>query len=511
MITMKQIFMTMGKLLALMMPILITQMSTVGIGFLNTVMAGHASAVDLAGVSVGAGLFLPVFESVIGLLMAASPIIAQMRGQNQLEKVPGLIRLGLYIALGIGVAFHMLYSFGCHLVFTWMGIEASVALIAERYLFYMVITMYVGALIIPLRSLVDAMGHPALSMQIFLLAIPINGILDYLLVYGNWGFPKLGGSGAGAATALTYIAILFFFLFVVIRRNICNGRHIFQSFSVSFTNVREYLRLGIPSGLGVFMETSVFGFLMVLMAKFGTDTLAAYQVANNYANMVYMFPLSCSMALTILVGVSIGARNIKEAQRYRTSGLLLALAGALCTVVVTVHWHESIALLYADNWSVARDAGLFLLFAAGWQFFDAIAAPIQGILRGYKDAAIPFILSLFAYWGIGIPAGVFIDHYLWGHAAAYWAGLVFSIACLALFMIVRLHQMESKVFHLYFHASEEVDDFDEFIQFLLQLYAPGMKEKHAIPSSVILPQGHVMGGYSVGKSLYGIANCGQVP
>lgn len=508
---MKRIFMSMVKLLALMMPILITQMSTVGIGFLNTIMAGHASAVDLAGVSVGAGLFLPVFEAVIGLLMAASPLIAQLRGQNQLEKVPGLIRVGLFIALGIGIAFHVLYTFGRYLIFTWMGIDASVALIAEQYLLYMVITMYVGALIIPLRSLVDAMGQPALSMQIFLLAIPINGFLDYLLVYGHWGFPRLGGSGAGAATAVTYSAILLFFLIVVIRKNICNSRRIFQSFSVSLQNVREYLRLGIPCGLGVFMETSVFGFLMVLMAKFGTDTLAAYQVANNYANMVYMLPLSCSMALTILIGVSVGAKNIGEARLYRTSGLLLALFGALCTVIVTVHWNNSISLLYADSRSVAKEAGFFLLFAAGWQFFDAIAAPIQGILRGYKDTSIPFVLSLLAYWGIGIPAGILIDHYLWSQAAAYWAGLVFSIACLAAFMTMRLYQMEKKMLHLYFQDADEEDDLDEFIQFLLQMYAPSIKEKHAVPSIVILPQGHVIGGYSVGKSLYGIANCGQVP
>ncbi len=433
------------KLLSVMIPILVAQVSTAGVTFINTTMAGHAGADDLAGVSVGAGLFYPLLASIIGLLMAGTPLMAQLIGRKERESLPFIVRSGMVIGLSVWALFTAAYFFFIDDLLASLALEAAVEHIARYYLMTMIGVVFFLALMIPLRCLTDTAGSTSISMKLSLMAPVINGIFNYLFIYGHGGMPALGGIGAGLATMMTYGFLLGLFLLVVMKSKDLGGRQIFASLALRSKDLREYLVVGVPSGLSIFMEMSLFSLIIVFLSRYGTDALAAYQIADNFASLVYMLPVSCSMALTILIATAVGAGDMTLARRYKKAGFVVAMAGAMMTASFTVLFRNSIGSVYTDDAAVALIAGQFLIYSAGWQLFDAISTPIQGILRGLKDTRISFILMVLAYWGGCFPMSLFLDSHTALGADSFWLGLDFGVGCSAFLMILRLLYVERKL------------------------------------------------------------------
>lgn len=433
------------KLLSVMIPILVAQVSTAGVTFINTTMAGHAGADDLAGVSVGAGLFYPLLASIIGLLMAGTPLMAQLIGRKERESLPFIVRSGMVIGLSVWALFTAAYFFFIDDLLASLALEAAVEHIARYYLMTMIGVVFFLSLMIPLRCLTDTAGSTSISMKLFLMAPVINGIFNYIFIYGHGGMPALGGIGAGLATMMTYGFLLGLFLLVVMKSKDLGGRQIFASLALRSKDLREYLVVGVPSGLSIFMEMSLFSLIIVFLSRYGTDALAAYQIADNFASLVYMLPVSCSMALTILIATAVGAGDMTLARRYKKAGFVVAMAGAMMTASFTVLFRNSIGSVYTDDAAVALIAGQFLIYSAGWQLFDAISTPIQGILRGLKDTRISFILMVLAYWGGCFPMSLFLDSHTALGADSFWLGLDFGVGCSAFLMILRLLYVERKL------------------------------------------------------------------
>lgn len=433
------------KLLSVMIPILVAQVSTAGVTFINTTMAGHAGADDLAGVSVGAGLFYPLLASIIGLLMAGTPLMAQLIGRKERESLPFIVRSGMVIGLSVWALFTAAYFFFIDDLLASLALEAAVEHIARYYLMTMIGVVFFLALMIPLRCLTDTAGSTSISMKLFLMTPVINGIFNYLFIYGHGGMPALGGIGAGLATMMTYGFLLGLFLLVVMKSKDLGGRQIFASLALRSKDLREYLVVGVPSGLSIFMEMSLFSLIIVFLSRYGTDALAAYQIADNFASLVYMLPVSCSMALTILIATAVGAGDMTLARRYKKAGFVVAMGGAMMTASFTVLFRNSIGSVYTDDSAVALIAGQFLIYSAGWQLFDAISTPIQGILRGLKDTRISFVLMVLAYWGGCFPMSLFLDSHTALGADSFWLGLDFGVGCSAFLMILRLLYVERKL------------------------------------------------------------------
>lgn len=433
------------KLLSVMIPILVAQVSTAGVTFINTTMAGHAGADDLAGVSVGAGLFYPLLASIIGLLMAGTPLMAQLIGKKDRDSLPFIVRCGAAIGLFISLLFGASYFLFIDDLLASLALEPSVAYIARYYLMTMIGVVFFLGLIIPLRCLTDTAGSTSISMKLFLMAPPVNGVLNHLFIYGHGGMPALGGIGAGLATMMTYGVLLALFLLVVLKTEELRGHEIFSRLTIRMGDLKEYLVVGVPSGLSIFMEMSLFSLIIVFLSRYGTDALAAYQIADNFASLVYMLPVSCSMALTILIATAVGAGNMDMAKRYKKAGFIVALTGAAITASFTVLFRTHIGSVYTDDAAVAMIAGQFLIYSAGWQLFDAISTPIQGILRGLKDTRISFILMVIAYWGGCFPMSLLLDSHTALGADSYWLGLDFGVGCSALLMVLRLLYVEREL------------------------------------------------------------------
>ena len=432
------------RLLSVMVPIICTQIAIMGMNFFDASMSGQAGDVDLAGAAIGGNIWMPIQTGLSGILMAAMPLVANLLGAGEKQKIMVVVRHGLLLALCFallvlvgGAAFlpHFLQN---------MGLAPEVYHVALWYLAGLGLGVIPFFMITPLRSLVDTLGYTHLTMRIYLLALPINACLNYVLIFGKLGLPRLGGIGAGVASGLTFWLLLCIFAFVLTRLEPFKGYDVFGFVRPKASWLKEYLRIGVPMGVSIFMETSIFGVVALFIAKFGTETIAAHQAALNFSSLIYMLPLSFSLALTIVVGVEYGAKNYQGARDYVTIGLQTSLGIAGFYMLAEYFLREQIALIYTTNPDVVALVKVFLLYAIGWQAGDAIAAPIQGILRGYKDVDATFWASMLAYWGICLPLGLFLDYKVGNGAFAYWQSLDCGVISSATLLSLRLIWLQKR-------------------------------------------------------------------
>ena len=433
------------RLLSVMVPIICTQIAIMGMNFFDASMSGQAGDVDLAGAAIGGNIWMPIQTGLSGILMAAMPLVANLLGAGEKQKIMVVVRHGLLLALCFallvlvgGAAFlpHFLQN---------MGLAPEVYHVALWYLAGLGLGVIPFFMITPLRSLVDTLGYTHLTMRIYLLALPINACLNYVLIFGKLGLPRLGGIGAGVASGLTFWLLLCVFAFVLTRLEPFKGYDVFGFVRPKASWLKEYLRIGVPMGVSIFMETSIFGVVALFIAKFGTETIAAHQAALNFSSLIYMLPLSFSLALTIVVGVEYGAKNYQGARDYVTIGLQTSLGIAGFYMLAEYFLREQIALIYTTNPDVVALVKVFLLYAIGWQAGDAIAAPIQGILRGYKDVDATFWASMLAYWGICLPLGLFLDYTVGNGAFAYWQSLDCGVISSATLLSIRLIWLQKRL------------------------------------------------------------------
>ena len=429
----------------LFFPIFVTQMSLFAMSFFDTTMSGHASATDLAGVAIGTSIWIPVSTGLTGILMATTPIIAQLVGSKQKEQVPHIVIQAVYLAIGVSLLVILIGFFAVSPILNGMHLEEPVEHIAAQFLSIIAIGIIPLFVYTVLRGFIDALGKTRTTMIITLLSLPINVILNYVFIFGHFGFPKLGGVGAAIASTATYWCILFITIIIIRTKEPFASFGIFRRlYRLSISSWKELLTLGVPIGFAIFFETSIFAAVTLMMSNFSTTTIAAHQAAMNFASLLYMTPLSLAMAMTIAVGFEVGANRYTNAKQYSFIGIGLALAFALLYSILLFFFDDQIASIYTTDIAVHDLAKEFLIFAILFQISDAIATPVQGALRGYKDVNMALIMTLIAYWIIGLPLGYILATYTSWAAKGYWIGLIIGLAFGATFLLIRLFQVQRK-------------------------------------------------------------------
>jgi MATE family multidrug resistance protein len=429
-----------GVLLRLTGPLLLAQLAQTAMGFVDTVMAGRYSAIDLAAVAVGSSIFFPVYLFLIGLQSAVTPLVAQAHGRGDGQSVRRSIRLGMAIGGVAGLLLMpLLWWTGPFMV--WMGVSPEVIPITERYLFAVSWGLPLGGLFFALKGGGDGLALPRLSMFAGFFGLGVNVVANYVLIYGKLGLPALGGAGCGWATSFSIFAMLVFIALLLGRSRIDGTAHLFAPAARSLrqgTSAASFLRLGIPIGLALFIECSIFTVIALFIAKLGAQVVAAHQIALNFTSQAYMLPYSLATALTVRVGFTIGRKRVRRLGRIVRTGLGLALMGAALTCGAILLFSPQIAALYTAEPLVRQLAASLLLYAAIFQLPDAIQVNAGGILRGCKDTRVPLVLMLFAYWGIGLPLGYGLGLKNLGGMEpgpqGFWIGLICALTVAALLM-----------------------------------------------------------------------------
>lgn len=436
-----------SQLMLLIVPILITQLGMFSMVFFNVIMSGNFNASDLAGVAIGSSIWGPVFNGLSGILLAVSPIAAQYFGEKQPKKVSSVVIHGIYLAFFIGTFVLVAGYLFLEPLLVMMDLPVHVQRVANDYLVGLAVGIFPFFIFNVLRSYIYALGKTRVVMVILLLALPLNFLLNYMLIFGLWGFPALGGAGAGYATSMTYWVIAAITIYIVHKKEPFSSAMIFSHFrQFQLKKCVEILKIGVPMGLSTFFETSMFAVVTILLSKFTVTTIAAYQSALNIVSFLYMIPMSISMALTVVVGFEVGAKRYKDAKAYSWLGIIISIVFAIVSGILIVIFREQVAGLYSKEIAVVQLAAHFLIYALFFQIADAIQVTAQAALRGYKDVNIAFIMTLVAYWGICLPTGYILANYTNLQASGYWIGLTIGLLTAGVGLVMRLRFVQNRKF-----------------------------------------------------------------
>lgn len=427
-------------------PILVTQLSQMGNGVIDTMMAGHYGAIDLAGVAIANSFWMPAFLFFLGILSALQPVISGHRGAQQFGRVTPTLWQGLYIAAACSVLMIALLL-NVAPVLEWLALDPATAAITQGYLDGFVWGVPAMMLIVTLRGLTDGMGHTRVMMGVSLLSNAINLPLNYVFIYGKLGVPAMGGVGCGWATSgANWIACLALLAYLRHSRDFSRYALLASRAAPHWHEIRALLRLGIPIGLTMFFEVSMFTVIALFLAPLGPVVVAGHQLVLNAVSLLFMVPLSLGMALTLRVSFLIGAGEPQRAQQLAHSTLLLALCIAAVNVPLLLFGRESIAALYTGDAAVQQVAVQLLQLAAVFQLADVLQVTAISALRGYRDTRVPMLVILLSFWGIGMPLGyllTFTDHIVpMLGAAGFWIALIASIAMVCVLLLWRLFRYQ---------------------------------------------------------------------
>ncbi|SFT81194.1 multidrug resistance protein, MATE family [Selenomonas sp. GACV-9] len=429
---------------AVLLPIFITQLSLMATGFFNTVMAGHISQQDLAGVAVGVNLFLPFFGSFLGIISGLTPTISQLYGAGKREKIGFIVKQGFYWALTLAALFIGAGWLAVPHILPLLSLEPRVEYITVHYLMAVSVGIVPIFLAAVLRNFIDAHGRTRLTMFITMTTVPVNIALNYVFMYGHFGLPAFGGIGAGIGSAIAFsLNLLLNVLAVTHCEPFCRYRIFHALPRPDLAEWRKQLGVGIPIGSTLFCEQSIFGAVGLFMTAYGTVVVAAHQAAMNFTTIVYMIPLAVSMTLTILVGYEVGAKRYEDAQQYIRLSRVLTMFFVGTLALILTQFKAEIAALYTSSAEVQPILAGFLVYAVFMQLSDSINAPLQGALRGYKDVHVTFLLAVLSFWGIGLPLGWGLANYTGWGPYGYWIGLIGGILVGAVLLMMRLRKVQA--------------------------------------------------------------------
>ena len=386
-------------------PILIGQLANVGMSVVEVAMAGHASAQDLAGVALGVSIWNMVIITLMGVMMAVSPMVAHLVGAREFSQVPHVVRQALWQALGVSLVAVLLANLAGS-IFDHLALEAQVRDLAQDFVLITSLALPAFAAYRVLYGYSVSLNQTKPVMVIALGALLLNVVMNWLLVFGKLGLPRLGGLGCAWATLVCVWFNLLGLLWWMRRAPAYRSTWPFDRFEwPHWPQLRNLMHLGLPIGITYFAETSAFSLIALLIAKFGNTEMAAHQIALNFSSLVFMVPLSVGLALLTRVGQALGAGEPHAARFRAWVGVAMALAFAVLSAIGMALFNTQIAAAYTSDGAVTRAAAQLLLLAALFQLPDATQVATSCAIRGYKVTRAPMLIQLTAFWVFSLPLG----------------------------------------------------------------------------------------------------------
>ncbi|PLY12551.1 MAG: MATE family efflux transporter [Desulfuromonas sp.] len=438
----------MKSLTSLTGPILAAQLAHASMGFVDTVMAGRYSPLDLAAVAIGSSVWFPLFLFMLGVLLAVTPSVSQLHGQNESEKIGAHVRQALLVAVMLAIPIAMILPF-CEPLLHWIEVDPPAIPLTVGYLKGVSLGVPAVACFFVLRHYSEGLGYTGPSMLAGFIGLGFNISANYVLIFGKLGFPALGGIGCGYATGLTMWVMALSMLAIVLLRSVYRPTKLFAHWPrPDYHEIATILRLGLPIGFSLFVESSIFAVIALLIGSLGAQIVAAHQISLNVASLIFMIPLSFSHAITVRVGWGIGRNDLRQARYTSYAGIGLTFAIAIVTAALTLLFPDVIAAIYTDDHELLGMTVQLLTLAALFQVSDAVQVCASGALRGYKDTRVPMQLLIIAYWVIGFPLGYTLALTdLWRPAmgaAGFWIGLIVGLTVAAFLLSMRLHRLSRR-------------------------------------------------------------------
>ena len=420
-------------------PIIVGQLSSVGMGVVDTVMAGRLSAADLGGVAVGSALWSSLAILMIGTLLAIPAYVSQYDGAGRTPMIRRFLWQALWMATGICLLLFVgLRQLGA--IVDVVGVADEVRPLAVGYLQAVSWGAPGFAMFLLFRLTSEGLGVARPTMYFGLLGLLLNIPADYVFMYGRLGLPAMGAEGCGYATALVqWCQGLAVAAYVLFHRRYRKYKLFHEPTGVRPRRVLQILRTGLPIGITLFLEASLFVGAALMMARLGTTAVAGHQIAINFASLAFMVVLGLASALTVRVGNAVGRREWSEARFRALTGIGLTVAIQFVSLTVMFVGREAIASLYTNDAVVAALAAQLLIYCGIFQLPDGLQVAFAGTLRGYKDTTLPMFLTFVAYWLVGLPLSYWLGLQAGWEGPGVWWGLIGGLIVAAVLLGWRVH------------------------------------------------------------------------
>jgi multidrug resistance protein, MATE family len=433
------------KNFSLAYPVMLSHFGQMMVGVADSVMVGRIGAVPLAAASLGNSVFVIFLVFGIGISFAITPLTAQSDGGGNRAKIREILRHGALVSFITGlVLFAVMYS-GRNLIL-YMNQPEDVAALAIPYF------TVIGASIIPFmifqafRQWAEGLGYTRQAMVITVAANLVNIGLNYVLIYGKLGFAPMGLFGAGLATLISRVFMAVLMLgFVLGDRRFTVYRPMLSALRLEFPMLRRLLSLGFPMALQLIFEVTSFSIAAIMVGWLGATQLAAHQIAINLASITYMVALGISTAATIRVGNHLGRKEYRSMRELVFTAYLMALAFMSITGLLFIFGRNFLPLMYIEDVSVHGTAAVLLIVAGLFQLSDGAQVVGLGALRGMSDVRTPTLITLVAYWLLGLPVGYVLGFPLGMGALGIWIGLLGGLTAAAVLLFRRFDALTRKL------------------------------------------------------------------
>ncbi|WP_083002701.1 MATE family efflux transporter [Halomonas sp. GT] len=447
-------------LVALALPICGAQLAQAGMSVVDVIMTGRHNATDLAAVSVGSSLWMPLMLFMTGTLMGLTPIVAHLLGGKRNIDIRPAVHQALWVALVLGFTAAALLWTVVTPIFELMKVPPAVARESAAYLSAVAFGMPGIALFQALRAFSDGMNHTRPALWISLVGLTVNIPSNYLLIYGGDGLvnlfgeglpdslqqlPALGAFGCGIATALSMWTMAVAMALYTRKGHTYRSVSIWQTLTPpKLAGIRELVVVGVPIGVAIFVEVTLFTLIALFIASFGEVTVGAHQVALSFTSILFMLPMSLSMALTVRVGNTLGQQRSAMARTVAWNGIVISVIVAV--INSTLLWFTAVPVisLYTSNADIQALALTIISLAVIFQLSDSLQVNLAGALRGYKDTRIVMVITVLSYWIVGLGGGHWLGTHTIGDMSdplgvhGYWIGLIAGLSTAALLLAWRL-------------------------------------------------------------------------
>ena len=431
-----------GITLRLALPLIVGQLSAVGMSLVDAMLAGHFGAHTLAAVAIGASLWSLSVSVAVGLMLALPASVAQLDGAGLRGQVAPLFQQAVWMALGAGLLLLLGLRFGGPVLIRLIGVAPALYPDVDAFLHAIAWGAPALAIYFALRGLPEGLSITWPTMVTGLTGLAVLAPVGYVLMYGKLGLPALGARGSGIATAgVMWLEVLCMAGYIVFNRGFRDLGWPARWPRPDRVVIGKLLRLGTPMGISVLMESGLFVAAALAIGTLGEDAVASHQVALNVAAVAFMVPLGLAMAITIRLGRAAGSHNHAGVRRAFAAGVTLILVTQSLSSGLMLGLPHAIAGLYSDDAVVVTMAARLLILAGIFQLADGLQVAANGALRGLKDTRVPMFLTAFAYWLVGMPVGWWLAFRADFGARGMWMGLIAGLSTAALLLLLRFAWM----------------------------------------------------------------------
>ncbi|SEL80759.1 multidrug resistance protein, MATE family [Aquimarina amphilecti] len=436
--------------LKLAAPVMLGMLGHTFVGLIDNIMVGQLGTAELAAVSLGNSFMFIAMSLGIGFSTAITPLVAEADGERNFNKGKSAFKHGLFLCTSLGIVLFLGILLAKPLMYL-MRQPVEVVELAIPYLDLVAVSLIPLIIFQAFKQFSDGLSMTKYPMYATLVANIVNVVLNYLLIFGKFGFPQMGIVGAAVGTLVSrFVMVIFLWLFLKYKERSKAYVINIKLFSLQSDMLKKIVTLGFPSALQMFFEVAIFTSAIWISGILGKNPQAANQIALNLSAMTFMVAMGLSVAAMVRVGNQKGLQKYKELRRIAFSIFLLTffieIVFALCFVIFNnvlpeIYLDVNDTENLADNIEVIGIAAKLLIIAALFQISDGIQVVVLGALRGLQDVKIPTVITFFAYWIVGFPVSYYLGLYTEYKSSGIWIGLLAGLTTSAILLYFRFNYL----------------------------------------------------------------------